>query len=148
KTIDWKAYFKALDFTPSAKLGIGTPKFFAALDELRGKLTPEKWQSYFTYHLIQQRAFQLPKAFDDEAFELEKVLSAVEKRQERYKRCIDATTFGLGELLGKQYSDKYFSGAAKQTASMLVEAIFKAMGENIASLDWMSDATKQTALGK
>ena len=55
----------------------------------------------------------------------------VEKRPERFKRCIDATTDALGELLGHQYADKYFPPAAKQSATSLVDAIVQAMHDDL-----------------
>jgi putative endopeptidase len=148
KSVDWKAYWKALDVTPSAKIIVGTPKYFAALDGLRTKFKPAVWTSYFTYHLVEATSFALPKAFDDEAFELQKTLTGVAKQQERSKRCVEATQGALGELLGQQYADKYFPGAAKQQATAMVDAIVKAMGEEIGQLDWMSDTSKQTAQAK
>ena len=147
-SIDWKAYWKALDFTPSSKIVVGTPKFFDAIDGLRTKFKPAQWGNYFTYHLLEEAAFALPKAFDDEAFELQKILTGVEKQRERYKRCIDVTTGALGELLGKQYADKYFPPAAKATATALVDALVGSMRDDLSTLDWMSEATRQTALGK
>ncbi len=148
KSVDWPAYFKKLNFTPSTKIIIGTPKFFDAIDALRTKFKPAQWAHYFTYHVLVESAITLPKAFDDEAFELRKVLTGVEKKEDRYKRCIDATTGALGELLGKQYADKYFPPTAKQTAITNFEAIIGALHDDLATLDWMSEATRQLAVGK
>lgn len=148
KSVDWKAYFKALGIDPGKRVVVMAPKFFAGLDKLRAKFKPAAWSSYFTYHTVNSLAFALPKAFDDEAFELEKVLRGVETRQERSKRCIEATQDGLGELLGQQYAAKYFPGSSRQTANQMVDAIVRAMGEQIGRLDWMSEATKQIAQGK
>jgi putative endopeptidase len=148
KSIDWKRYFEALGAAPSDKLVVTTPKFFAALDELRVRIAPARWASYLTYHLVQRSAFRLPKPFDDEAFELEKAITGVAEKQARYKRCIEATTEALGELLGKQYVAARFPPAAKHTAIELYSAVTKVLGEDLAQLDWMSDATKQLALAK
>jgi putative endopeptidase len=147
KSIDWPAYWKALDFTPSAKINIEEPKYFAALDGLRARFKPAQWASYFRYHVLSEHALALPRAYDDEAFELEKVLTGVEQR-DRAKRCIDSTATALGELLGEQYVKKYFPASARQTAIQLVEALVRAMGDDIANLDWMTEATRQTALAK
>jgi putative endopeptidase len=147
-SLDWKAYFKAVDITPSAKINVGTPKFLAAIDGLRTRFKPAQWATYFTYHVVQWAAPTLPKAFDDEAFELDKALSGVEKQPDRYKRCIDATTRGLGELLGKQYADKYFPASSKATATTLVEAIFTSLHDDLQALDWMSEQTRPIALAK
>jgi putative endopeptidase len=148
KSVDWPRYFQALGAPASKRIVVETPKFFAGLDKLRAKFSPAAWASYFTYHLIGGLAYALPKPFDDEAFELEKLLTGVEQRRDRTRRCIDLTTGALGELLGQQYIAKYFPGSSKQAATKLVDAIAQAMGEEIASLDWMADATKQIAIAK
>jgi putative endopeptidase len=148
KSVDWKGYFQGVGYEPSKKLVLATPKFFGALDKLRKKFKPAQWGSYFTYHLVEHAAFQLPKKFDDEAFELTKVLSGVEKQQERSKRCIEETQDALGELLGQLYVAKYFPSAAKQEATSLIDSLARVMGDGISKLDWMSDATKHTAQAK
>jgi putative endopeptidase len=148
RSIDWKAYFKALAITPSSTIVVGTPTFFSALDRLRTSLKPGQWASYFTYHVLADTAFALPKAFDDEQFELTKLLTGQPEKAERSKRCIDATQDALGELLGQQYVAKYFPATAKQSASLLVDAVFKVMGEQLGKLDWMSPQTRKTAQDK
>ncbi|HUJ58559.1 MAG TPA: M13 family metallopeptidase, partial [Kofleriaceae bacterium] len=145
RSIDWKAYFKALGVAPSAKIVVGTPKYFAALDGLRTRFKPAQWASYFTYQLLEHQAIALPQAFDDEAFALDKAITGQPEKADRAKRCVAATASALGELLGQQYVAKYFPAQAKQAASNLVEAIDQAMSGEIAQLDWMSDATKQVA---
>jgi putative endopeptidase len=148
KSFDWKAYWKALDFTPSKKIIVTTPPWFAAVDTLRGKFKPAQWRNYLTYHLLNHASFTLPKAFDDEAFELTRVLTGQPERADRSKRCIDATSTALGELLGEQYVAKAFPGASKQTATTLVDAIMTSMHDDLEHVDWMSDHTREIALGK
>jgi putative endopeptidase len=148
KSVNWKAYWKAIGVTPSKKIVLGTPKFFAALDKLRARFKPAQWASYFAYHLVQSYAFALPKAFDDEAFELDRTLSGVEQRQDRGRRCIEATQDALGELLGQQYVAKYFPGSSKQNATQLVDGLVRVMNDEISRLPWMSDSTKVIAQQK
>jgi len=148
KSVDWPRYFQGLGAPASKRIVVGTPRLFAGLDKLRAKFGPAQWASYFTYHLIDRLAYALPRAFDDEAFELTKLLTGVEKQRERTRRCIDLTAGALGELLGQQYVAKYFPGSSKQAAAKLVDAIAQAMGDQIAGLDWMADPTKQVAIAK
>jgi putative endopeptidase len=148
KSIDWNTYFKLVGITPSARIVVSTPALFAALDNLRKQFKPAQWASYFTYHLVVSSAVALPKAFDDEAFTLEKLVTGVTEKRPRYKRCIESTRDSLGELLGRVYVEKYFPPTAKQRASELVDAIMKVMGEHIAKLDWMTARTKATAQDK
>jgi putative endopeptidase len=148
RSIDWKAYFKALGVAPGKTIVVGTPKFFGALDGLRTRLKPAQWASYFTYQVLAATAFSLPKAFDDEQFELTKVVTGQPEQEERGKRCTEATEDSLGELLGQQYVAKFFPPSAKQTATTLVDALVAAMGEDLGQLDWMTAATRQTAQQK
>src|SRR5262249_6472794 len=86
KSGDWAAYWKGLGSAPSKKIILGTPRFFAAIDKLRARFKPAQWASYFTYHLVQTLAFAMPRQYDDAAFELQKLVSGVEKQRERSKR--------------------------------------------------------------
>jgi len=148
KSVDWAGYWKGLNAAPSTKIIVGSPKYFAQLDGLRSKLKASAWASYFTYQLLQQMALQLPKSFDDEAFELTKLLGGQKDKRDRFKRCIESTERGLGELIGQHYVAKQFAGSSKQTATSLVDTLAKAMNDEIASLDWMSDTTKPVAQAK
>lgn len=148
KAIDWKAYWKGLGVEPAKKHVVKTPKLFASLDKLRAKYKPAQWSSYFTFHVVDQTAIGLGKSFTDQQFELEKITSGVEKAPDRSKRCIAATQRALGDLVGQQYANKYFAGQAKATATKLVDALALALGDELTRVEWMADATKQTALAK
>jgi len=127
--IDWKAYWKAMAFDPSARIVLATPRV-AALDKLRTRFKPPQWSAYFTYKLVATYAFALPKAFDGQ------------------RKCVDATRDALGELLGQQYTARFFPAAAKQTAVTEVDALVKALVDTVGGLDWMTPATKQVATAK
>ncbi len=127
---------------------INTPKFFAQLDVLRAKFKPAQWASYFAYKLVSSAAFSLGGSFDDEDFELQKLLTGVTARPERFKRCITETSTALGELLGQQYIAAYFPGSSKQVALQLVDAVFAGMGDSIGTADWISGPTKTAAAAK
>jgi putative endopeptidase len=146
--IDWPAYWKAVGAAPSKRIILRTPRFFAALDRLRAAFKPAQWASYFTYHLVQTLELALPKAFGDQAFELRKLLSGIEKPRPRDKRCIELAATSVGELLGQQYVTRYFPANSKQSAAKLVDELARAMADEIAGLDWMADATKQIAIAK
>ncbi|HEX3759655.1 MAG TPA: M13 family metallopeptidase, partial [Kofleriaceae bacterium] len=148
RSVDWPTYWKGLGAAPSAKIIVGTPRLFAALDKLRARFKPAQWASYFTYHAVQDLAFAMPRALDDAAFELTRLVTGVEKQRERSKRCIDQTTAALGELLGQAYVASYFPASSRQGALKLVDAVVRAMTDDIAGLDWMADATKRLALAK
>jgi putative endopeptidase len=148
KSVDWPAYLKALGAPPSKKLIVAVPELFAALDQLRAKFKPAQWASYFTYHLVARLAFALPRAFDDEASALQKLVTGAQAPRERSTRCVDQTAEALGGLLGRAYVAKYVPASAKDTADKLVGAIVQAMRDELASLDWMAGATRSIAAAK
>jgi putative endopeptidase len=148
RSVDWKAYFKALGVTPSKRILVGTPAYFAGLDGVRKRFAPKRWAGFFTYHLLRATSPSLPKAFADEGFALKRLVTGVGEQPPRYKRCIDATTVALGEQLGHAYVDRYFPASARQTATALVDAIAAAMHDEIGGLDWMSEPTRKTAQDK
>jgi endothelin-converting enzyme/putative endopeptidase len=54
----------------------------------------------------------------------------------------------LGEALGQLYVERDFGAGSKQRTLEMVGEIEKAMGEDIRSITWMTDATKQAADAK
>jgi putative endopeptidase len=147
-SVDWNAYFKQLGFDPGKKIIITTPAFFKALDKLRKQFTAAQWRSYFTFHVAQDLAFTLTKKIDDQAFELAKQLTGVESQRARYKRCVDAVDQAMPELFGQPFVTRAFPGESKAAAEQMVDSIATAIGEDIDSLAWMSDATKPAARAK
>jgi putative endopeptidase len=148
KSVDWKTYWKSLGATPSARIIVGSPAYFAALDPIRKQFKPAQWTSYFTYHLLVAAALALPKAFDDEAFARDKIVTGIVEKPARFKRCIEATQVGVGELLGKAYVDAYFPATAKQNASTLVDTIVAVMHDELGTMPWMTEATRKIAQDK
>ena len=66
----------------------------------------------------------------------------------RWKRCVDFTDSQLGEALGQKYVERTFGAEGKARTLEMVNALEKALGEDIQDLSWMSPATKQQALVK
>jgi putative endopeptidase len=148
RSIDWKAYWKALGAEPTKQLVLGTPRFFAQLDKLRASFQWPQWASYFTYHLVHGASLALPRPFDAEAFELVKSVRGTERPEERARRCITATRAALGELLGAKYVEQHLAPAARQQASRLVDVLAEVMHGELGRVDWMSEAARQLAQGK
>jgi putative endopeptidase len=85
----------------------------------------------------------LPTPFVQENFNFYgKTLNGTETLRPRWKRCVDYTDGDLGEALGKKYVEKTFGAEGKARTLKMVDAIEKALGEDIEKLDWMTPATK------
>ena len=61
---------------------------------------------------------------------------------------MDFTDSQLGEALGQKYVERTFGAEGKERTLEMVDAIEKALGEDIQDLAWMTPATKEQALVK
>lgn len=146
--VDWVAYFTARGNPAPGKIAVTTPGFVAGLSAVLKEVKPDAWRAYLTARAVSRNALGLPKAIDDEVFKLNQALSGVEAQPERWRRCVDATSFALSESLGQVYVERHFPGESKSTATKLVGAIASVMNDQMGKLEWMSAATKVAARDK
>jgi len=119
------------------------------MNEELAKESLADWKVYLRWHLVHKDAPSLSSAFVNENFAFYgKTLRGQQELQPRWKRCTENVDNDLGEALGQVYVEKYFSPEAKLQALKMVKEIDTAMAQDIASLPWMSAATKQQALVK
>src|SRR5262249_39064307 len=109
----------------------------------------DTWRDYLTFHAIDRRASVLPKAFGDEAFAFYgTVLSGTPKRQDLWKRAVNATSASLGEAVGKVYVQKYFPASSKAQLERMVANLSAAFDQRLDALTWMAPETKAAAKAK
>ncbi|MGA2649830.1 MAG: M13 family metallopeptidase [Terracidiphilus sp.] len=143
---DFAVYFKDVKIRPFETLNVSTPNFFKGLNELIAKEPVDAWKSYFRWHTLHALADDLPKAFFDENFDFfGKTLAGQKEPTPRWKQCTAMTDRALGEAVGQDWVKQNFPPAAKASMDQLVAALEKALGEDIQSLPWMTDATKKAA---
>ncbi|MEP6994039.1 MAG: M13 family metallopeptidase [Acidobacteriota bacterium] len=144
----WSAYFRAVGTAPAA-VNVAQPKFFEAFDkELRS--TPlDQWKTYLRWHYVHAIAPELSKAFVEENFDFYgKTLTGTPENEPRWKRCVSAADGELGFALGKAYVKDFFPPEAKARADAMVQNLIAALREDLKTIPWMGDATKQQALKK
>ena len=143
---DYSVYFKDVKVRPFETLNVATPDFFKGLSELIAKEPIDAWKSYFRWHTLHGAATNLPKAFFDENFAFfGKTLAGQKEPTPRWKQCTTMTDRALGEAVGQDWVKQNFPPAAKASMDTLVAALEKALGDDIKTLPWMSDATKKAA---
>jgi len=145
--LDWSAYFGELQ---TKKILTNNPKFITNLNSTWTNTDLSTLKSYFQAHLLTTAASLCHNEAFDILFDLNgKQLAGQKLPKPRWKRVlskIDSTD--LGELLGKDFVEKYFPKDSKQKALDMVEYIRRTLGERIETLPWMGDATKEKAKQK
>jgi len=145
----WTTYLHDTGAPPVTAVNVGMPKYFEALNkELLATPLPH-WKTYLRWHVIHAAAPQLPKRFVDENFAFYgAVLEGTPENEVRWKRCVSATDGLVGFALGKVYVREYFPPEAKARADEMVRNLIAALRDDLTSLSWMSEATRQAAIAK
>jgi putative endopeptidase len=147
--LDWDDYFTATTLAGKGDIDVLSPDFFKELDKQFTDVSLADWKTYLRWHLINATAADLSTPFVDEDFEFKgKTLLGTKENLVRWKRCVRYTDRALGEGLGQVYVKKTFTPEAKAHALEMVQNLEAALKDDISTLPWMSEATRQQALVK
>jgi putative endopeptidase len=147
--MDWKELMTKLKVSGQDSLIVGQPKFFAEVGKQLSATPVDTWKKYLKFHMVNDMAGYLSSSFDQAHFDFYgKAVRGQQEQKARWKRILRVVDGSVGELLGQMYVDKTFKPEAKTRMLDLVNNLQKTYADRIQRLDWMSDATKQKALGK
>jgi len=148
-SFDWSRYLADNSLSKISTLNVTEPKFFKALEKEIKTVPLSDWKAYLRWHAVHARAPYLSKNFVAEDFNFyRKTLRGVSELPPRWKRCVRYVDRDLGEALGQEFVRRTFSADTKAKTVDMTRRIETAMENEIKSLDWMTDATKQRALEK
>lgn len=145
---DWDAYLAARGAKSPAQVNVMQPAFFRALGGLLESRTLAAWQAYLRWNVIDAASPYLSSAFAEEAFRFERRLTGARAQAPRWKRALRWTDADLGDLLGRAYVREHFPPAARERALTMVRNLEAALADRLTTLEWMSEGTRQAALGK
>jgi len=141
----FERYFAAVGAPRFAKLNVGNPDFFTRVNALIDSIPLESWKTYLAWQLLNGSATALSDDIVQEDFKFQQALTGQQQLQARWKRCVNATDAALGEALGQRYVEKTFGEDGKRRMLKMVDALEKALKEDIGGLPWMTDTTKKQA---
>ncbi|HZF94198.1 MAG TPA: M13-type metalloendopeptidase [Allosphingosinicella sp.] len=108
--------------------------------------TLRAWQAF---HTADRAAPLLSRAFVDAQFDFRsKFLQGQPEQRERWKRAVVFAEGAMGEAIGRDYVQLYYTPEAKRQMESLVGNLRTAMRSRLQNLTWMTPATKQEALAK
>ncbi len=147
--LDWSAYFKAAGLADQKVIDVWQPAAFARLSKLVASEPLADWRALLRFHTLDDAASLLPKDYADLAFDFHgKTLTGVPQQQPRAKRAIAATSYALGDAVGKIYVKEYFPPEAKKQVEDLVHNLVAAFGARLDHLEWMTPETRAKAKEK
>ncbi len=147
--INWEVYYKALGIGNFDRIIVTTPSSIANACQVIKAASLADLRYYLAAQYINAATGYLSDAFTDAAFDFfGRTMSGKQEQKPRWKRAMAAPNSVLGEAVGEIYVAKYFPEKDKTRMLDMVKNLQKALGEHIAALDWMSDATKAKAQEK
>ena len=147
--IDWKLFFDTNKFAAFNEVNVGQPAAIKAANDIIAEEPIEDLKTYLTFRGAQRYMTLLNDEMRTLHFDFfDKTLSGAEQEMPRWKTAVNLCNGLLGEAIGKVYAEKYFPEEAKQKMKTLVANLQDALKERIMAQEWMSDETKQKALGK
>jgi len=147
--LDWTEYFRGAGLSKQAQFIVWQPTAFTGESALVASTPLDIWKDWLAYHLIEEYAPVLPKAFAGESFSFfGKTLFGTPQQSPRWRRGVALVDGLLGDAVGKIYAQRYFSPEAKAQAQALVANIIAAFRKRIDALSWMAPATKAEAQAK
>jgi putative endopeptidase len=147
--ISWERYFQEVKAPAVDAVDIGEPDFFKEVNRAFTSVPLADWKVYLRWHLVHTAAPALPAKFEKENFDFYgRTLTGAKEMLPRWRRCVESTDRQLGEALGPYYVQRNFPPEAKTQAIVMVKNLIAALRDDLATLDWMSPATREQAIKK
>jgi putative endopeptidase len=147
--LPWTAYFTARKMAAPEYEIVGQPEFFEALNRLALEWSLADWRVYLRWHWLHANAAFLPAALEQENFAFfGKTLSGQMEQEPRWKRAAHVIDGCLGEALGRLYVGKSFPPEARARMTELVANLKAVYRDRLATVPWMTGATRTLALAK
>lgn len=128
---------------------VGQPKYLEGLNGLLASRPIDEWKTYLRFRLVSGAAPLLAAPFEEESFRFYgTVLRGTPKMEPRWQRAAKATDDALGEALGQIYVAKHYPPEAKARMDEMIRNIKAVMRDRLATLEWMSQPTREKALAK
>lgn len=163
----WKQYVSDLGRADLQDINLSHPGYFNALDRLLVKVPIQDWKTYLRWHLVFARAPMLSSPFTqaNEQFKADYLqqkqtttdVSVIDPQQSqkysevnasRSELCMSLLQENLSEPLNEAYVQQYSSPEILIQVTAITHHIRTVLREKLATLDWMSAATRAKAIAK
>ena len=145
----WATYFRAAGVDHAQRAIVSQNTAFPKLAQIFANTDVDTLRAWQAFHTADRAAPLLSRQFVDTQFDFRsKFLQGQPQQRERWKRGIGFAEGAMGEAIGRDYVELYYTPEAKRQMAELVANLRTAMGSRLQKLSWMSPATKKEALAK
>jgi endothelin-converting enzyme/putative endopeptidase len=146
---NWTAYFKTAQAPAFQSINVAEPDFLKAFDQVIGTTPLDDIKTYLRWQFLHTNAFILSSPFVNENFQFySATLQGTKELRARWRRCVSYVDSDMGEALGQAFVKVAFGGNAKADTLRMVHEIEGSLEQDINTLTWMTEPTKQQAIVK
>jgi putative endopeptidase len=140
--MDWSAFFDAAGLGNQRTIVAWQPSAIRGVAALVSARPLDAWKDYLRFHVIDEYAEVLPHDFAEAAAGMRGMQST------RAQRAMTVTQSAMADAIGELYAARYFSSAQKARVRGIIANVAKAFRQRVARAEWLSPASRQTALAK
>jgi putative endopeptidase len=144
----WPDYFREIGYPRIQSINLEMPQFFGALGKDLRTVPLDQWKIYLRWRLIDAFAPDLSQPFVAEDFKMQSTLTGEQKLLPRWQRVVIAENDALGFAIGQLFVQKEFPPSSKAQVLAILHNIRAALRTDMATLSWMTPATRQAAIAK
>jgi putative endopeptidase len=147
--IDWDAFFAAAGLSQQPTIVAWQPGAITGQAALLASQPLAVWKDYLRFHLLDQHAAYLPRAFAEPALAFRELeLAGKTQPAPRAQRAQDAAAQALPDALGRLYAQRHFPPEHKARVQAIATNVIAAFTKRVEAASWMSPATRAQALAK
>jgi endothelin-converting enzyme/putative endopeptidase len=140
--MDWNVFFDAAGLGSQRVVVAWQPSAVKGVAALARSQSLESWKDYLRFHVIDEYADVLPRAFADAAAGIRG------DERTRDQRALAITQSAMAEAIGELYAARYFSAAQKARVRGVIANVATAFREHVAHASWLSPESRKVALEK
>ncbi len=145
----WESFFRAAGVDHAERAIVAQNTAIPKLADIFARADVGTLQAWQAFHTADRTAPLLSRAFVDAQFDFRsKFLQGQPEQRERWKRGVSMAEGIMGEAIGRDYVQLYYTPEAQRQMAQLVANLRTALRGRLENLDWMTPATKQEALAK
>ncbi len=147
----WQVYADAIGASEQtlAEVVVRQPSYLEHLSGVLGELDLDHWKAWAAVRVVRAASPYLSRDVVECNFDFYgRTLSGTPELRARWKRGVSFVEGSVGEAVGELYVARHFPPEAKAEMDRLVANLLEAYRQRIASLDWMTEETKQRAFAK
>ena len=129
-------------------LNVAQPDYAKAVSGFVKSVPVATFRTYLRWRAIHAAASSLTKAFVDEDFRFQQLLTGAKVMEPRWRRCVRAADVMMGEALGRTFAKTALGADGKAAVEGMVDDLLASMGDDIDHVAWMDDPTRAKAKGK